>query len=222
MLWISIRMASLPPRRFAQVFGVLLLLGALSACGSKRSMEGARTDDEVLGTVHDDVTQLKGEEESVSFEEPGQRQRRVSNIKGGSTRSGPGKLRQVKVRKDDTLWQIAARRDVYGSGWLYPIIYKANREKIADPNALRPGLLLTVPRDLPDAELEIAKEEAMTGQFLDGSPLPGSQPSPIATPAARTAQASASSPWLWILLLLALGAGVWAYLERRRAAAPAE
>lgn len=222
MLWISIRHSSDQRRSLWQLLGLFLLLLGLSACGSKRSMEGARTDDEVLGNVHEGVTQLKGEEESVSFEEPGQRQKRVSNIKGGSTRSGRGKLNKVSVRKNDTLWKIAARRDVYGSGWLYPILYKANRDKIADPNALTPGQVLTVPRDLPDAEVEIAKEEAMTGQFLDTSPLPGSQPSPVPTPTRQAKPASGSSTWLWLLALLALAGGAWAYLKRRRAATPAE
>ena len=30
--------------------------------------------------------------------------------------------------------------------------------------------MLTVPRDVPDPEVEIAKEEAMTGQYLEKSP----------------------------------------------------
>lgn len=47
------------------------------------------------------------------------------------------------VEKNDTLEKIA--RKVYGDFRKWPRIYKANRERIKNPNVLRTGLKLTIP-----------------------------------------------------------------------------
>lgn len=48
------------------------------------------------------------------------------------------------VRSGDTLRDIA--RTVYGDELRWPTIYNANREAIADGDALRVGQILTIPR----------------------------------------------------------------------------
>ena len=205
-------------RRASLALLVLALGLGLSACGSKRSMESGKTDDEV-GQVHSDdpVTRIEGEEEGVakaSFDEAAAaRKARAATLPSGSTRSGAGKLKDVTVRPGDTLWKIAERKDVYGSGWLYPLIYKANQDRIKDPNKLDAGMKLKVPRDVPDPEVEMAKEEAMTGQYLDASPLNGAKPAPApvakAVPVkAPEAKSGRSKTWL-VLLLLALVFALW-------------
>lgn len=223
MFWIT--SASLKPRRrlLWQVLATFLLLLGLSACGNKRSMEAARSDDELGSTqVQDDATHIEGVDDSVSFDEAAAaRHRRVAGIKGGSTRSGPGKVNRVTTKAGDTLWKIAARKDVYGSGWLYPLIYKANRDLIKNPAQLAPGLLLKIPRDVPDAEVEIAEEEAMTGQILDQSPLPGALPSPTAAPIASHQAEGSGHGWLWALLLVLLAAGALAWVWMKKRAKPA-
>lgn len=200
-------------------FFVLLAL-SLSGCGSKRSMEGARSDDE-LGTVQEEesATQVEGqEEEAVSFDEAAEaRRRKVAAIKGGNTRSGPGKLDSVTTKEGDTLWKLAERKDIYGSGWLYPLIYKANKEKIKDPRKLEAGLVLKIPRDVPDPEVEIAKEEAMTGQILD-APVAAAPKAPAA-PAKPAARKGGWGWLLWLLLLAAAGGGAYAWWRKRQAAA---
>lgn len=52
-----------------------------------------------------------------------------------------------KVQKNDSLWKIAARPEVYGNGNKWKKIYEANKEKIKNPNKLRPGVVLVIPRD---------------------------------------------------------------------------
>lgn len=218
MFWITSNSLNLRRRLLWQGLATFLLLVGLSACGNKRSMEAARSDDE-LGSTHvqDDATHIEGVDDSVSFDEAAAaRHRRVAGIKGGNTRSGPGKLNSVTTKAGDTLWKIAARKDIYGSGWLYPLIYKANRDLIKNPSQLAAGLLLKIPRDVPDAEVEIAKEEAMTGQILDQSPLPGALPSPVATPTPPRQAEGAGHGWLWaLLLLLVAGAGAWVWMKKR-------
>jgi hypothetical protein len=216
MLWITSSLPAQRRRLLLQVLAAFLLGLSLTACGSKRSMESARSDDE-LGSVHEDgATKLQGQEE-VNFDEAAERHRRVAGIKGGNTRSGPGKLNQITTKAGDTLWKISERKDVYGSGWLYPLIYKANKDKIKDPSNLPAGLVLTIPRDVPDPEVEIAKEEAMTGQYLDKS---APKPTPVA-PLPVKAPHAGGLGWFWVLLLLAAaGAGAWWWKKRQASASP--
>lgn len=211
MFWITLPASPQRRRLLLQVLAAFLLGLSLSACGSKRSMEGARADED-LGSVQEDGTRLEGQEEAVSFDETEERRRRVAKIKGGNTRSGPGKLESVTTKAGDTLWKIAERKDVYGSGWLYPLIYKANKEKIKDPGKLEAGLVLTIPRDVPDPEVEIAKEEAMTGQILDQSAVLGAKAPEVPAPVKE----KASFAWVLWLLLLAAAGGAWAWWRKKR------
>lgn len=49
----------------------------------------------------------------------------------------------VQVAPGESLSDIAAR--VYGDADAYQRIIDANRDKIADPNVIQPGMTLTVP-----------------------------------------------------------------------------
>jgi nucleoid-associated protein YgaU len=55
---------------------------------------------------------------------------------------GGGGLRYV-VRSGDTLWAIAATR--MGSPFRWPTLYRANRDRIADPHWIYPGQVFRVP-----------------------------------------------------------------------------
>ncbi|MBI3088102.1 MAG: LysM peptidoglycan-binding domain-containing protein [Candidatus Omnitrophica bacterium] len=50
------------------------------------------------------------------------------------------------VKKGDTLWTIAARSDVLGDGSKWRRIYDANRDQLKNPDQLRPGMTLRIPR----------------------------------------------------------------------------
>ena len=96
---------------------------------------------------------------------------------------------------------------------------KAGTNPTPAPNApanLPAGLVLTIPRDVPDPEVEIAKEEAMTGQYLDKTVAPKVEP--VAPPVAP--KSGGGKAWLWILLALAAGGGGY-FWWRKRQAAPA-
>jgi len=48
----------------------------------------------------------------------------------------------------DCLWNIAAKKEIYGDPWKWRIIYEANKDKLpkpGDPNIVEPGTLLDIP-----------------------------------------------------------------------------
>ena len=57
---------------------------------------------------------------------------------GGSTSSS---IRIVS--RGDSLWRIS--RITYGAGEQYAILYRANRDRIRDPNLIHPGQVLVLP-----------------------------------------------------------------------------
>ncbi len=51
----------------------------------------------------------------------------------------------VIVQPGNSLWRIARR--LYGSGWQYTIIYRANAGRIKDPDLIYPGQVFAIPDD---------------------------------------------------------------------------
>ncbi len=72
----------------------------------------------------------------------------------------PKLVEHVEVAPADNLLTIAARPEVYNDGMLWPLIYKANRDQIKDPQEIFPGQTLMVPRDKTTDEIEAARAEA--------------------------------------------------------------
>jgi nucleoid-associated protein YgaU len=54
----------------------------------------------------------------------------------------PRNLTKV-VSRGDSLWRIS--RITYGDGTRYAIVYRANRDRIRDPNLIHPGQILVLP-----------------------------------------------------------------------------
>lgn len=55
------------------------------------------------------------------------------------------------VVKGDCLWNIAKKKDFYGNGFAWPNIYKANRDKIKNPDLIFPKQVFKIPK-LTDEE----------------------------------------------------------------------
>lgn len=51
------------------------------------------------------------------------------------------------VKKGECLWYIAGYEEIYGNPLKWPLIYKANKDKIKDPDLIYPGQALAIPRD---------------------------------------------------------------------------
>jgi len=50
-----------------------------------------------------------------------------------------------KVVRGDCLWNIAKKKEHYGNGFAWPVIYKANRDKIKNPDLIYPNQEFSIP-----------------------------------------------------------------------------
>jgi len=65
------------------------------------------------------------------------------------------------VEEGDTLWSIAAKPEIYGNKYQWPLIYDANRDILDSYNSkLQEGQKLIIPRNVSEVEIEAAKERA--------------------------------------------------------------
>lgn len=64
------------------------------------------------------------------------------------------------VKGGDTLPSIAARHELYNDSYMWPLIYKANRDQIKDPQIIYSGQDLKIPRDMSIEEIIGARREA--------------------------------------------------------------
>lgn len=49
------------------------------------------------------------------------------------------------ARNHDCLWNIAKKPAIYGNAWLWPKIWQGNRDKIKDPDIIKPKWVLNIP-----------------------------------------------------------------------------
>jgi nucleoid-associated protein YgaU len=78
----------------------------------------------------------------------------------------PSSVTRYIVGNDETLWIIAARKDIYGDPLLWPLLYRANRDQIKDPRHIFIGQILDVPRNFSAAERTDALERAQSSDIF--------------------------------------------------------
>ena len=64
------------------------------------------------------------------------------------------------VKKGECLWLISEYEDIYNDPFQWPLIYKANRGQIKDPDLIRPEQNFDIPRDSSGSEIAEAVHEA--------------------------------------------------------------
>ena len=64
------------------------------------------------------------------------------------------------VEAGETLWSIAAQSDIYADPYLWPVIYKFNRDQITDPARIYPSQTLQIPIDIDEETRKTARSEA--------------------------------------------------------------
>lgn len=79
----------------------------------------------------------------------------------------PKLVDEVEVQSGENLANIAARKEVYGDPFLWPLIYKANRDQIKDPVKIFSGQTLMIPRDKSRDDADAARREARELKLFD-------------------------------------------------------
>ncbi len=69
---------------------------------------------------------------------------------------------QYSVISGDNLWDISAKPDVYNNPYQWPLIYKANSDKIKDADLIYPGQVFDINSDPSAAEADAAVTHAKT------------------------------------------------------------
>lgn len=52
---------------------------------------------------------------------------------------------KLDLKKRDSLWSIAEKKEIYGDPWKWIVIYDANQDQIDDPNLIYPEQKLVIP-----------------------------------------------------------------------------
>lgn len=77
--------------------------------------------------------------------------------KVASRASSTGKYTVVS---GDCLWDISGKSKIYGDSFQWPLLFKANRDIIEDPDLIYPRQKLTIKRNYSQAEIEDAIKKA--------------------------------------------------------------
>ncbi|OGI48656.1 MAG: hypothetical protein A2151_09740 [Candidatus Muproteobacteria bacterium RBG_16_65_34] len=66
------------------------------------------------------------------------------------------------VVRGDHLWGISSKSTIYGNPYQWPLIYKANRDKIKDADLIEPGQVFAINRNASSSEVDAAVRHAKT------------------------------------------------------------
>jgi LysM repeat protein len=81
-----------------------------------------------------------------------------------------------KVKKGECLWWIAEYKEVYNDPFMWPLIYKANRDKINNPDLIYPDQVFSIPRQFDLDKVKESRQKA-------GAPKPYLPPEEANIPA---------------------------------------
>ncbi len=65
------------------------------------------------------------------------------------------------VVRGDTLWDISGSNSGYHDNFLWPLIFKANRDQIVDPDLIYPKQEFCIKQDFSDLEIQKAHKDAV-------------------------------------------------------------
>ncbi len=83
-------------------------------------------------------------------------QQHSQNARVRPVRKTPAPVKRYTVKPGDTLWGIASQDQVYQNPYMWPLLYRANRYQIHDPDLIYPQQIFTIPRDYLQEEIDAA------------------------------------------------------------------
>ncbi|MGO9137700.1 MAG: LysM peptidoglycan-binding domain-containing protein [Syntrophales bacterium] len=103
-------------------------------------------------TMKDVGAEQQAQKGSAAGVEKGQKVAPAGEVAMGESKAAAkGKAEACKmetyvVKKCDSLWTIAKKKNIYNDPFLWPVIYEANKGKIKKANLIYPGQKLKIPR----------------------------------------------------------------------------
>lgn len=67
-----------------------------------------------------------------------------------------------EVMRGDNLWNIAKKEEIYADAYMWPRIYRANKEKISDPDLIYPKQNLDVPFGVGESQYLVTRGDVLS------------------------------------------------------------
>jgi nucleoid-associated protein YgaU len=119
--------------------GVTVTVGASSGATQSRTEYVPETASQAAPSPQPPLRAAKPQQNAVLQPAPAIAAGSASN----EDLSSPATAKMKVVSRGDSLWRIS--RITYGDGTRYAVVYRANRDRIRDPNLIRPGQILLLP-----------------------------------------------------------------------------
>jgi|SRR3990167_2272715 len=135
-----------------------------------REAEAKRMLEEEAAKRREDEARRKFEEERLKAAEAAKAEEDARKRAEEETRARAAEKAKVaaeaggkashEVVKGECLWNIAKNKDVYENPFMWPLIYKANHDKINDPDMIYPKQVLSIPREFSSDDKDKATHHA--------------------------------------------------------------
>jgi len=129
-----------------------------------REAEAKRMLEEEAAKRREDEARRKFEEERLKAAEDARKraeeETRARAAEKAKVAAEAGGKASHEVVKGECLWNIAKNKDVYENPFMWPLIYKANHDKINDPDMIYPKQVLSIPREFSSDDKDKATHHA--------------------------------------------------------------
>ena len=141
-------------------------IGLLVGCAGSDTKDEAATEQPAV--VEQAVTQEEAKTETAMPETAAMET--AATEESSQTNSGMNAGDSYSVVSGDNLWNISGKNEIYGNAYQWPMIYKANRDKIKDADLIYSGQTLEIDRSASQADIDAAINHAKTrGEWTLGT-----------------------------------------------------
>ena len=137
---------------------------AEKALADGNDQEAIKQANIAIKQARDAVAQEKAENDrfmnSLSAEDRAALMGAESSMSKSSGTSGTAD--SYSVVRGDNLWDISGKDSIYGNSYQWPLIYKANRNKIKDADLIYPGQVFDIDQNASSSEIDAAVRHART------------------------------------------------------------
>ena len=118
--------------------------------------------DKALALANQALAQAEDAKRQAAAENQKFLDRTASDIDESMAAGASGGVDNYTVVRGDNLWNISGKDQIYGDPYQWPLIYKANRSQINDPDLIFPGQNFAIDRNASSSEIDAAINHART------------------------------------------------------------